>query len=216
MKDFPFFTTVNGVASLVFKEIPYSGIAYVTIRDSVEPERLLDECIAFCKAVGAKKIYASGNPFLNRYPLHTYIYEMSLPIESIEEVTASLQTVTEQTINVFRDFYNQKMSTVPNAGYMTNEDAKKIAESGKGYFVYSDGQFLGILIASPDRLEAIAANIPGCGETLVRCSRKIIEADSILLDVASSNIPAMKLYERMGFVKSKCLNTWYKILEDVK
>ena len=34
MKDFPVFTTENGVASLILKEIPYRGEAYIHLRDS--------------------------------------------------------------------------------------------------------------------------------------------------------------------------------------
>ena len=43
MKDFPVFTTENGVASLVLKEIPYRREAYITLRDSRTPEALLEE-----------------------------------------------------------------------------------------------------------------------------------------------------------------------------
>ena len=37
MRDFPMFTTENGVGSLVLREIPYRGVAYVTIRDASAP-----------------------------------------------------------------------------------------------------------------------------------------------------------------------------------
>ena len=49
MKDFPVFTTEHGVASLVLKEIPYQGAAYITLRDSLEPELLLEDCLQFCR-----------------------------------------------------------------------------------------------------------------------------------------------------------------------
>ena len=42
MKDFPVFTTEYGVASLILKEIPYQGTAYITLQDSLEPEKLLE------------------------------------------------------------------------------------------------------------------------------------------------------------------------------
>ena len=45
MRDLPVFTTENGVGSLVFKEIPYSGTAYVTIHDSSFPTEFLMECV---------------------------------------------------------------------------------------------------------------------------------------------------------------------------
>ena len=45
MKDFPMFTTENGVASLVLREIPTRGDAYITVLSSEEPEKLLEECM---------------------------------------------------------------------------------------------------------------------------------------------------------------------------
>ena len=56
MKDFPVFTTENGVASLILKEIPYRGEAYIHLRDSQNPKTLLEECVSFCAACGADKI----------------------------------------------------------------------------------------------------------------------------------------------------------------
>ena len=59
MKDFPVFTTENGAASLVLKEIPYKKEAYITLRASQAPQALLEECVSFCRACGAEKIYAT-------------------------------------------------------------------------------------------------------------------------------------------------------------
>ena len=61
MRDFPVFTTENGVGSLVLKEIPYRKVAYITIQDSLFPEAFLSECVDFCRAVGAERIYACGH-----------------------------------------------------------------------------------------------------------------------------------------------------------
>ena len=55
MKDFPVFTTENGVASLILKEVPYRGEAYIHLRDSQDPKALLEECVSFCAACGAEK-----------------------------------------------------------------------------------------------------------------------------------------------------------------
>ena len=54
------FTTENGVASIVLREIPYKGIAYITLQDTLQPEKLLRECVEFCKAAGADRIYGKG------------------------------------------------------------------------------------------------------------------------------------------------------------
>ena len=68
MRDFPVFTTENGVGSLVLREIPYSGIAYVTVQDSSFPTVFIKECLEFCRVVGAAQVYATGHEVLEDYP----------------------------------------------------------------------------------------------------------------------------------------------------
>lgn len=78
MKDFPCFATDDGVASLIFKEIPYRQEAYIRFQD-VQPGRFapfLQECVSFCRMAGAEKIYAQGHEELSQYPLHAAVYEM--------------------------------------------------------------------------------------------------------------------------------------------
>ena len=58
MKDFPVFPTQHGAASLILKEIPYRGEAYIKIQSTQEPDALLEECIHFCVACGAERVYA--------------------------------------------------------------------------------------------------------------------------------------------------------------
>ena len=43
MKDIPVFTTENGAASLILREIPYQQSAYIILRDTREPEKLTAE-----------------------------------------------------------------------------------------------------------------------------------------------------------------------------
>ena len=60
MKDIPLFTSDCGLATLILREIGWSGSAYVLVR-SVWNGRvagLLDECARFCRAVDAKQIFA--------------------------------------------------------------------------------------------------------------------------------------------------------------
>ena len=160
MKDFPFFTTENGVAGLVFKEIPYRGEAYITIHNSDEPEKLLADCLEFCKAAGAEKVYACGCDILEEYPLYTHIYEMSIPADSIGDTEASLFPVTKQTLDYFRSIYNEKMGNVPAASYMTFSDADQLLNERKAYFVHRNRELLGIAIGSGEKLDAVASVYP--------------------------------------------------------
>ena len=68
MKDIPVFTTEYGAASLFLREIPYRGRAHIKIQSSLEPDKLLEECIGFCRACGAEWIDAAGHEFLKKYP----------------------------------------------------------------------------------------------------------------------------------------------------
>ena len=53
MKDMPVFTTENGAASLILREIPYQQTAYVVLRDTLDPLALAGECADFCRVCGA-------------------------------------------------------------------------------------------------------------------------------------------------------------------
>ena len=56
MKNIPMFTSAYGIATLILREIPWSGSAYVLVRSvwNDQTAALLEECRGFCRAVGAK------------------------------------------------------------------------------------------------------------------------------------------------------------------
>ena len=91
MRDIPVFDTQYGVASLVLKEIPYQQTAYITIQSSCEPEMLLQECVGFCRACGGARIYATGDPVLEKYPMHTAMWQMQCLVDSLPDTDASLR-----------------------------------------------------------------------------------------------------------------------------
>ena len=109
MRDFPMFTTENGVGSITLKEVTYKGIAYIKIQSSLLPEAFLQECIDFCKMAGAEKIYASGHKMLETYPLHNAIWLMSALRERLQETDAALFPVTEKTADTWRSIYNENV-----------------------------------------------------------------------------------------------------------
>ena len=134
MRDIPMFTTEYGVASLVLKEIPYQETAYIIIRDSLEPEKLLEECRGFCRACGAEKIYATGHTILEKRPFLTAIWEMRRDTAGIPDTDAALWPVQDQTLDEWRRIYNQKVKSVPNGAWMTEADGKAMLQKGDGYF----------------------------------------------------------------------------------
>lgn len=211
MRDFPVFTTENGVASLVLREIPYRGAAYITLQDTLSPKEFLAECVEFCKMAGAEKVYATGHKYLENYPVYTSVVKMQRPREGLPESDAALFPVTEKTVEDWRSLYNDKMKAVPNASTMSREEGKQLLAKGGGYFVHKNGELLGIGIAREDRIGAIASVKPGAGETVLLTLCSALFSENIVLEVASNNERAIRLYERVGFLKTALLRTWYDV-----
>ena len=211
MKDFPVFPTSHGAASLTLKEIPYRKEAYIQIQSTQEPELLLEECVQFCTACGAEKIYASGHDYLERYPLHTGIYQMKGCLFLSEEEIPSMFPVTEATVSRWREIYNQKMRRVDNASTLEAGDEEIILSSGGAYFVHNAGELLGIGWLVEDKLKALAAVKPGAGEAVCRAMQSLLPQQTITLEVASTNEKAVRLYDRLGFLKAAEVARWYRV-----
>ena len=212
MKDFPVFTTEYGVASLILREIPYQGVAYVHIRDSLEPEKLLEECVSFCRMCGAETILAKGHEYLEKYPLYTVLWEMRCDVSALAKSDASLFPVQEKTLEEFRRIYNQKIGRVPCGAWMTEKDGKEMVEKGTGYFVHRDGSLLGIGMVEAGEILWIASVKPGAGREAVCALAALSPEPWIRLTVASTNGKAIRLYEDLGFVKTGERSRFYRIL----
>ena len=214
MKDIPMFTTDDGVASLILKEIPYRGTAYVKIQD-MQPGRiqeLMEECAGFCRAAGAERVYASGHLELERYPLYSTIYQMSLSLPELPQPEANLWPVTQETVGRWRKICNQAMANVDNAATQTAQDEKEIIDSGGAYFVHDAGKLLGIGWMIGSELAVLVSAQPGAGERVARTLFTAADSNRITLEVVSTNGRAIRLYERMGFLKTGERSRWYQIL----
>lgn len=214
MRNIPVFTTEYGVATLILESIPARQEAFIRILSSLEPEKLLQECRDFCVACGAERIFASGDACLESYPFAMAILEMSGNRQSIGETDAALFPVQEKTAPQWRHIYNEKMSSVPKAAFVTEIGMKKRLKDGNAYFVHRDGQLLGIGAASGNRIDAVAAVVPGAGETVVQALCHALSEDVVTLEVASTNQRAMNLYQKLGFIPVKEVSRWYKIISD--
>lgn len=211
MRDFPVFTTENGVGSLVLKEIPYSGIAYVTIQDSSFPTEFMHECMEFCKAVGAKTIYATGHEILGNYPLFASVMQMTASSDAITQTDAALFPVTDRTLSRWREIYNRKMKNVDNASYMSEAAANEMLKKGSGYFIHRDGSLLGIGMVGDGRIECAASVVPGGGREVISALTHAFMGERVILEVSSTNHKAIRLYESMGFIQTAEISRWYKI-----
>ena len=211
MKDFPMFDTEYGIASLVLKEIPYKGIAYIILREVWDAEKLLNECVSFCRMCGAETICAAGHESLEQYPVHTTILEMRGEATVDKTMLKSLFPVTEATVGKWREIYNGKMYPIDNAATMTAHDEKWILDSGGAYFVHEDGELLGIGWLEDTTLLAVAAAKSGEGKIVMNTLMSLVEGAQMRLEVASTNERAIRLYEKLGFIRTKEVRKWHRI-----
>ena len=213
MKDIPLFDTETGVSTLVLKEIPYKQIAYVTVRD-VQPGGLqahLEECVSFCRMCGAERIYVTGHPELSRFPLYCRVIPMALTMTAPEEPEACLFPVTEATVKRWREICNERLRAVDNAATMTAHDEKQIISSKGAYFVHDRGELLGIGWIKGSEILVIASVKPGSGQRVLRALLTVADSDRVTLEVASTNLRAIRLYETLGFLPCAQERSWYQI-----
>ena len=131
--------------------------------------------------------------------------------EGLPETDAALFPVTEKTIENWRTIHNEKMMTVANAATLTKEDGKDILVKGSGYFVHRNGELLGIGSISEQMVESVIAVKPHAGSDVLLALCSAMFSEEINLEVASVNIPAVKLYEKLDFVKTAELARWYDV-----
>ena len=210
MRDIPVFATELGVASLFLKDIPYSETAYIKVRSSADPAAFLEECIGFCKAAGALHIFASGDVCLSQYPHSIDVYLMQRD-RFPDFADALLFPVQEHTLDGWLDIYNRSMASVTKASHMSRNDGLALLKEHSAYFVHKDDVILGIGIVSGDKIQAIAACQKGAGETVLKTLCGALDTDVISLEVASDNVAALCLYERLGFIKVGVTESWYQV-----
>ena len=211
MKDFPVFTTEYGVASLILKEIPYRQEAYIHLQATQQPEELLQECVSFCRICGAERIYARGHEFLEKFPLHTAVYEMRGDAWADESKLEHLFPVTKETVGKWRSICNERMRCVDNAATQEARDEKEILASGGAYFVHRDGELLGIGWIRDNMLLAVATVQRGAGERVMHTMMSLMPGQFMTLEVASTNERAIRLYEKLGFVITREISRWYRV-----
>lgn len=210
MKDIPMFTTEFGVASLMLHEVPYRQEAYIRVQD-VQPghlEDLIRECMGFCRAVGAERVYWSAGD--SEGEIYVAVYEMQGTAWVDPEKLESLFPVTRETVIQFRQLLNEKMAGVDNAATITAADEQALLDSAGAYFVHREGHLLGLGWLEGEKLLAVAAVEPGAGERVMHTLMSLIEGQTMTLEVASTNERAIRLYERLGFLKVREVRKWYR------
>lgn len=213
MKDIPMFTTEYGVASLVLKEVPYRQEAYIRVRD-VQPgqlRELLGECISFCRMVGAERVYATGHDELENSAYYGSVIQMRGEIQVDGSLVENLFPVTEQTVSRWREICNDRLRDVDFAATLTAADESMILSSGGAYFIHRQGELLGAGWLEDGKLLLLCAVLPGAGERVMHTLLSLTDGAPLELEVASTNLRAIRLYERLGLIRTKEITKWYKI-----
>lgn len=211
MRDLPFFTTEYGVASLTLQQIPYRGQAYIRLQKASDPRKLLEESVGFCRAAGANQVFATWEEYEFDYPLHTEIWRMACPRDLLMDTDACLFPIQELTCRQWAEIYNEKMSGVDNAAYFTMEKTKQLLSSGGGYFVHKNGTFLGIGSVAGDEITTVIATEKGSGAQVLCALNHALSGEVAYVEVASTNAPAVRLYQRLGFIMNSVVSRWYKV-----
>ena len=211
MRDFPVFDTQNGVGSLILKEIPYSGNAYIHIQAASDPKAFLQECVDFCGVAGAEHIYAKGHELLTVYPIYTRVLEMTVDGEAIPDTDACLFPVSEKSANRWQQIYNAKMKNVPGSAYLSFADMRKLVQDGGGYFVHRKEELLGVGLAKDGEILAVASVVKGGGKDVVCALCQTMGAQRITLQVADNNEKAINLYRTLGFIQTREISCWYTV-----
>ena len=211
MRDIPLFTTENGVASLLFKKIPYTKEAFVHIRDSRSCKELVKECCDICRMAGAEDIYATGHDDLTAYPEHCAVVRYKAVVESFPVTEAIAVPISLEQMTWWRQVYNQKMVHVPSAAPLSDSDAGRLISENKAYCIYKACSAIGIGVAYDGEIQAVASVAPGCGRDCVIALAKCLNSSEVSLSVASTNLKAINLYKRLGFKETETEAVWYKI-----
>ncbi len=209
MKNIPVFTTELGIASLTLQEIPYKQQAYIRIQSSVNQSQFIKECVDFCYAVGAEKIYITGDRIPEQFPLFTRIIKLACERSSLPETDSVLIPVTVNNIDEWRCIYNKKMKNVPCSATLSIREMEKFLTGNTLYYVNRGSDHIGIGKISDNQIDVIASCVPGAGKDVILALSAAVKSETIYVEVADMNIKALNLYKSLGFLEVSEVARWY-------
>ena len=206
MKYIPVFTCAAGAATLILHEIPVWKKAYILPQSVFTSQSaLLTECAAFCRAAGAQAVYARLDGPEECWTFACQLWER-VRHGPLPEPTIRLTPVLEENKLDYRTLYHRRFQDVVGA---ISLDAGTVPPGA--WLWLEDGQVLGLGQVQDGELRATAAARPGLGYALALALLEKAGGETQRLQVNSDNLPALRLYERLGFEKSSTLCTWYQL-----
>lgn len=203
MRDIPIFTASAGLASLILREIPTRREGYVLVRSVfTNTEALLRECERFCRSVGAERVYFGGNADFSAYPVYARLIERELDCAHLPKTSATAKKISENEQTLWLELYRERFSTVPAAQSTPQTDC--------AYFVFDGGERIGLGQIDGEELRAVASLKKGRGADCVAALAAATHAPQLHLLCAEENLPAMRLYDRLGFSRGCAREVWYR------
>lgn len=200
MRDIPLFTATNGMATLILHEIPFRKEAFVWIRTVfLSLDGLMEECRGFCRAAGAERVYFSGELDFGSRPVHARLIRRSVKKAALPETGALALPAKDPAL--WLEHYRRSFRPVPAARSTPSEEGR--------FDVYYKGTLIGIGQVQGGMLMTVAALEKGRGKDCVCALAAHSEGPVLQLVCAEENLPAMKLYDKLGFSREDVKEVWY-------
>lgn len=207
MRDIPVFTVPSGIATLILREIPPRGEAYVLLRGVfTTQEELLAECAQFCRAAGAERIYFGGADVRAEGTAYATLLPRSILRASLPPTGAQAVPIRPDEADEWQRLYRARFHDVPAAS--------SVCDTRDAYFVVENGRRIGLGAVSGDTLRAVAALERGRGSDCVCALAALAQGERLRLTCAAENRPAMRLYDRLGFDTGAAVERWYALSEN--
>jgi len=217
MKDIPFFTCEAGVATLILREIPRKGWAYVLPRSwqAGQFPALLEKSRRFCVMAGAARVSAgTDEPMEDFAHLHDLVEmrvrraDLPAPNQAVRLVSVGPENEDE-----FLRIYNELFMPVPNAATYMPDDLERILREEQAVLAEVGGRWAGIGEWRGSELRAVGVlpEFRGLGAPLTLALLGRMEGGELTLRVSTANPRAVRLYERLGFRQTAILSRWYEL-----
>lgn len=200
MKDIPIFTCCEGIASLILRQIPYNGTAFVLVRSVfTATEALLRECAAFCRAAGAETVIFGGDGDFSGRPIYARIIERTISVSALPKTTAVARPAenTDEWLKIYR----QRFAEVPAATYFPSTE--------NALTIFDGDRPIGIGQVEGGSIRLLASTVRGRGADCVCALAAHCIGQIVTLSCAEENVPAMRLYDRLGFSRGETKEIWF-------
>ncbi len=235
---------LNGATGrIILSELAPKGKVYIIIEKCTQQNLndLIDLATSYSIEAGATEIFLtlketsiklSENEIITNqfhYPfLHT-IEEMEiLSKKAPTSPTIILQEINEHNAPLFLKLYNEIFFHVPNGATYGEDEIPRLLNKlyFKCFIAFQDHTALGISeISFEEKIPQISSfgiltPFHGVGlgkDFLFKILNELadLQYPNVFLKVSSMNIKAKKLYETVGFVKTKECSRWYALCTDI-